>query len=99
MFLGKFSLGKEDNYIVNAYQDAKLEVDRAINATINLLFVQHNISNQSPEFLMRIFRYPDEFSRNFVKSAEIYSRTLFNVRKHLTSGLKLNLTDGKVYFW
>lgn len=95
--IGKFSLGKEDNYIVNAYQDAKLEVDRAINATINLLFVQHNISNQSPEFLMRIFRYPDEFSRNFVKSAEIYSRTLFNVRKHLTSGLKLNLTDDFIH--
>lgn len=86
----------EDNIIVNAYQDAKLEVDRAINATINHLFVQRNTSQYSPEFLMRIFRYPDEFSRNIVKSADIYARTLVNVRKHLTSGLKLNLSDGKL---
>ena len=80
---------------MNALKEAKLEVDRAINATINHLFAKPNKSS-SPEFLMRIFRYPDEFSRNIVKPADVYSRTLANVRRHISSGLKLNITNGKL---
>lgn len=78
---------------MQAYNEAKLEIERAINATINNLFAQRH--DKSPTFLMRFFRYPDEVSRNLVKSADIYARTLNNVRKNIAAGLKLNLTDGE----
>lgn len=78
---------------MQAYHDAKLEIDRAINATINHVFAQRN-NSKSPDFLTKIFRYPDEFARNILKPADLYGRTLVNVRKHILSGVKLNISDG-----
>lgn len=87
---------ENDIYIVQAYNEAKLEIDRAINATINHLFSPKQ-TDKSPAFLMKFFRYPDEVSRNIVKPADIYARTLANVRRHVASGLRLNLTNGRLF--
>ncbi|XP_065214179.1 peroxidasin [Planococcus citri] len=93
--IGDFQ-SENDVYILQAYNEAKLEIDRAINATINHLFSQKQ-SDKSPGFLMNFFRYPDEISRNIVKSADIYTRTLANVRRHISSGLNLNITNNFSY--
>ncbi len=72
-----------------------MDVDRAINATLNHLFAQRN-NSKSPEFLMKYFRYPEEIARNILKPADVYARTLSIVRRHVLAGLELNITDGTV---
>jgi peroxidase len=42
--------------------------------------------------LLRILRYPNAEARQVARAAEIYEITLANVRKHVLSGMKLNLT-------
>lgn len=91
-FAGNF-FAKNDEFIFQAANKAKLDIERAINATLNNLFTRRN-NTKSPEFLMKLFRYPDEHARNILKPAEIYSRTLSNVRRHILSGLKLNISGG-----
>lgn len=87
---------RTEEYIRKAYKEAVFEIDRAINATINNMFSRPtNASAISPGTLMRILRFPDETAREIIKPADIYTRTLDNVRKHILTGIKLNLTSGK----
>uniref|UniRef100_A0A1B6E548 Uncharacterized protein n=2 Tax=Clastoptera arizonana TaxID=38151 RepID=A0A1B6E548_9HEMI len=76
-----------DNFIHLAFQEASASVDRAINSTIKSLFSH---GPPTPSYLMRILRYPDETSRNVVRAAEVFERTLVNIRRHIQSGLKVN---------
>jgi len=43
-------------------------------------------------------RFPDIVARDIVKSADIFERTLANVRKHVQAGLKVNLTESNQFF-
>lgn len=78
-----------------AFKEANLEIDRALNATIDSLFgLNEKIFN--PEKLMRMSRFPDVVARDVTKPADIYERTLANVRKHVQAGLKVNLTESNL---
>jgi len=85
-----------DRYVHLAFREANLEVERAVNATINSLFGS-NDKIMNPEKLMRMSRFPDVFARDVAKSADIFERTLANVRKHVQAGLKVNLTESNNY--
>ncbi|KAG8309246.1 hypothetical protein J6590_090756, partial [Homalodisca vitripennis] len=86
-----------DRYVHLAFQEASAAVDRAINATIASLFTSRNGTNRTPSYLMRLMRFPDASTRNIIRAAEIYERTLINIRKHIQSGLKVNLTQDYSY--
>lgn len=86
-----------DRFVNLAFKEANLEVDRAVNATIDSLFGS-NDKVMNPEKLMRMSRFPDVVARDVAKSADIFERTLANVRKHVQAGLKINLTESKSLF-
>lgn len=82
-----------DRYVLLAFQEANAAVDRAVNATIASLYTR-NSTSRSPSSLMRLLRFPDTSTRSIAKAAEVYERTLVNIRKHIQSGLKVNLSQG-----
>ncbi|XP_050432514.1 peroxidasin [Adelges cooleyi] len=85
-----------DRYVHLAFKEASLEVDRAVNATIDSLFgATEKVHN--PAVLMRLSRFPDVVARDVAKSADVFERTLANVRKHVQAGLKMNLTENFSY--
>lgn len=81
LFIGD---GINSQFIKLAFAEASEEVDRAINKTIDNLF--NNRSPKNPADLFRIVRYPDAPARELARAAEIYDRTLVNIRKNLKSG-------------
>lgn len=86
-----------DRFVNLAFQEASAEVDRAVNATISALF-SNDKGQPSPYSLMRMLRFPDATSRNLARAADVYERTLVNIRKHINAGVKINLTDSKFFF-
>lgn len=86
-----------DRFVNLAFKEANLEIDRAVNATIDSLFGS-NDKVMNPEKLMRMSRFPDVVAREVAKSADIFERTLANVRKHVQAGFKINLTESKSIF-
>lgn len=85
-----------DRFVNLAFKEANLEIDRAVNATIDSLFGSSD-KIMNPEKLMRMSRFPDVVARDVAKSADIFERTLSNVRKHVQAGLKVNLTESNTY--
>ncbi|CAH1389660.1 unnamed protein product [Nezara viridula] len=85
------SSGVGDNLVLSALEDAKKTVDKAVNSTIEAFFSKK--APQSPSFLMRVLRYPDEKARSVVRAADIYENTLINIRKHIASGIHFNNTE------
>lgn len=85
-----------DRFVNLAFKEANLEIDRAVNATIDSLFGS-NDKVINPEKLMRMSRFPDVVARDVAKSADIFERTLANVRKHVQAGLKINLTESNYF--
>lgn len=80
-FLGN---GIGDQYVKIAFAEASAEVDRAINKTIDNLI--NNKGPHNPSELFRIIRYPDAPARELARAAEVYERTLVNIRKHVENG-------------
>lgn len=81
-----------DRYVHLAFQEASASVDRAINATIQSLFNRGGVPH-TPSSLMRLMRFPDAATRNIVRAADVYERTLTNIRRHVQAGLKINHTE------
>jgi len=67
-----------------------------VNATIDSLFGSDD-KVINPEKLMRMSRFPDVVARDVAKSADVFERTLANVRKHVQAGLKINLTESNYF--
>lgn len=86
-----------DRFVNLAFKEANLEIERAVNATVDSLFGL-NEKAINPEKLMRMSRFPDVVARDVTKSADIFERTLANVRKHVQAGLKVNLTESNFLF-
>lgn len=78
-------VGIGDQYVRIAFAEASSDVDRAINKTIDNLV--NNKGPHNPADLFRIIRYPDAPARELARAAEVYERTLVNVRKHVQNGL------------
>ncbi|XP_030760728.1 LOW QUALITY PROTEIN: peroxidasin-like [Sitophilus oryzae] len=77
-----------DRFIKIAFTEASSEIDKAINNTIdNFLHNKHPSSSE----LFRIIRYPNAPARELARAAEVYERTLVNIRKHIQKG-SVNMT-------
>lgn len=75
-----------------AFTTASLEVDQAINNTIDRLFHQ-NTEPKSSEELFRLIRYPNAPARELARAAEVYDRTLVNIRKLVAKGMSTNAAE------
>lgn len=82
--------GIGDQYVKIAFSEATEEIERAINNTVKNLFETKGPYNSAE--LFRLFRFPDAPTRELAKAAEIYERTLANVKKHIDAGMVTNAT-------
>jgi peroxidase len=71
-----------DDFVLVALEEAILEVNKALNSTVERLFSgQKSLTSSTPSELIRIFRYPPVSDRQVARAAEIYERTLELVAK------------------
>lgn len=80
-----------DQFVKIAFAEASSEVDRAINKTIDNII--RNKAPHNPADLFRIIRYPDAPARELARAAEVYERTLVNIRKHVEKEQKMMVNN------
>jgi peroxidase len=91
-------MGPGDRFVHVAFQEAQKAVDRAVNDTVTKLFSQERgAKNSSPNELFRLLRFPNAEARDVARAADIYERTLLNIRKHVEAGMNINLTTGTLH--
>ncbi|XP_078041721.1 peroxidasin [Augochlora pura] len=78
-----------DVLVIRAFKDAKEEIDRAINNTLISLFSGNASERVNP---FRLARFPDAVGRAAARPAEIFERTLVNIRRMINSGVSANTT-------
>uniref|UniRef100_T1PGN3 Cell adhesion molecule-related/down-regulated by oncogenes n=1 Tax=Musca domestica TaxID=7370 RepID=T1PGN3_MUSDO len=98
-------LAPGDRYVRIAFEEAAKEIDLAINNTIDTLFTNRNRTKPNGEAappnyadLLRVFRFPTGEARQLARAAEIYERTLVNIRKHVLKGDNLIIESDKYKF-
>ncbi|XP_061393833.1 peroxidasin [Musca vetustissima] len=98
-------LAPGDRYVRIAFEEAAKEIDLAINNTIDTLFTSRNRTKPNGEpappnygDLLRVFRFPTGEARQLARAAEIYERTLVNIRKHVLMGDNLTIESDKYKF-
>ena len=74
-----------DVLVIRAFKDATEEIDRAINNTLIDL-----LSGSARTNPLRLARFPDAVGRAAARPAEIFERTLVNIRRMVNSGLSTN---------
>ncbi|XP_043587451.1 peroxidasin [Bombus pyrosoma] len=74
-----------DILVIRAFKDATEEIDRAINNTLIDL-----LSGSARTNPLRLARFPDAVGRAAARPAEIFERTLVNIRRMVNSGLSAN---------
>lgn len=79
--------GVGDKFVKIAFVEASEEVDKAINRTIDSLF--NKKGNYTSSELFRLIRYPNAPARELARAAEVYERTLVNIRKHVERGMSM----------
>ncbi|GFT51376.1 peroxidasin [Trichonephila clavipes] len=81
-----------DRYLFAAVDEARSDIDKALNHTLFELFGQPH--RRTPGELLQAFRYPTNEARQAARSAEIYERALEIVWSHAhDSGLQFNLSE------
>lgn len=83
-------IGASDTIVQRAFIDATESIDRAINQTLGSLF---GINGQPPTSRtdpFRLARYPNQVARAAARPAEIFERTLVNIRRYMNQGLTAN---------
>lgn len=79
-----------------AYAEASNEIDSAIEQTISTLFGNNGTAKPTNGHdLFTLFRYPNEDTRELARAAEIYERTLVNIRRYVDSGATLTSNTSK----
>lgn len=81
--------GATDAIIIRAFKDATQSIDQAIEKTLNSLLNSKGTQRVDP---FRLTRYPDATGRAAARPAELYERTLVNIRKLVNAGVKANAT-------
>lgn len=78
-----------------AFADAARDIDSAINQTLEYLFSTDPSRPKHHGELFRIVRYPKGNTRELARAAEVYERTLVNIRRRIDSGatINANVTD------
>ncbi|XP_017057908.1 peroxidasin [Drosophila ficusphila] len=92
-------LAPGDRYVRIAFAEAAKEIDLAINNTLDMLF--SNRSDKAPPNygdLLRVFRFPTGEARQLARAAEIYERTLVNIRRHVQEGDNLTMASEEYEF-
>ncbi|XP_029163989.1 peroxidasin homolog [Nylanderia fulva] len=79
-----------DTLVIRAFQSATEEIDRAINKTLTSLFNPDNSSRHVNPY--RLARFPNAISRAAARPAELFERTLVNIRRMVNAGAKANVT-------
>ena len=77
-----------DQFVLVALEEALVDVDKALNSTLDALFSSSSsnaFSNASSRELIRIFRYPPENQRGVARAAEVFERTLDLVAEKVKS--------------
>lgn len=76
-----------------AFADAERDINKAIKRTIASLFGPNKSTHHGD--LFKINRYPKGDSRELARAAELYERTLLNIRQQVDSGaaINANVTD------
>nr|CAD7426504.1 unnamed protein product [Timema monikensis] len=88
-------VGPGDRFVRVAFEEARSAVDRAVNETLRKLFERDRGDKPaSPSELFRLLRFPNAAARDVARAADVYERTLYNIRKHVEAGMKINLTKG-----
>lgn len=82
--------GATDTLVVRAFQSASEEIDRAINKTLSSLFNRDGSSKHVNPF--RLARFPNAIGRAAARPAELFERTLVNIRRMVDAGSKANVT-------
>ncbi|XP_063223547.1 peroxidasin isoform X7 [Bacillus rossius redtenbacheri] len=85
-------MGPGDQFVRVAFEEARTAIDRAVNETLRKLFDHQSGRPASPGELFRLLRFPNAEARSVARAADIYERTLYNIRKHVEAGMKVNLT-------
>ncbi|XP_076677332.1 peroxidasin [Andrena cerasifolii] len=80
-----------DVLVIRAFKDATEEIDRAINNTLTSLFSGDRSSQRVSPF--RLARFPNAVGRAAARPAEIFERTLFNIRRMVDAGVTANTTN------
>ncbi|XP_042897805.1 peroxidasin [Parasteatoda tepidariorum] len=80
-----------DGLIFVAVDEARVEIDKALNHTLYELFGEPH--RRQPGELLQAFRFPTNEAREAARSAEIYERALEIVWSHVRSGNQFNLSD------
>lgn len=93
IYRSKDSPSLNEHIIRVAFSEAAEDVDKAINQTMAYLFEPNSKRHHGD--LFKIVRYPKGSARELARAAEIYERTLVNIRKRIDGGasLKVNVTD------
>ncbi|KAG5329266.1 PXDN protein, partial [Acromyrmex charruanus] len=79
-----------DTLVIRAFQSATEEIDRAINKTLSSLFNSDGSSKHVDPF--RLTRFPNAIDRAAARPAELFERTLINIRRMVDTGSKANVT-------
>ncbi|XP_076385365.1 peroxidasin [Megachile rotundata] len=79
-----------DVLVIRAFKDATEEIDRAINNTLISLFSGDGSARVSP---FRLARFPDAVGRAAARPAEVFERTLVNIRRMINAGISANATN------
>ena len=82
--------GATDTLVIRAFQSATEEIDRAINKTLSSLFNSDGSSKHVDPF--RLIRFPNAIDRAAARPAELFERTLINIRRMVDTGSKANVT-------
>lgn len=80
-----------DRYVRIAYTEASQEIDKAINQTVASLFSKDSNKTFHHSDYFKIFRYPNAPTRELARAAEVYERTLLNIRKHIDKGASVSV--------
>ncbi|KFM73649.1 Peroxidasin, partial [Stegodyphus mimosarum] len=80
-----------DRYVISALDEARQEIDKALNHTLYELFEEPH--KRMPGELLQAFRFPTNEARDAARAAEIYERALEIVWDHVQNGAQFNLTE------
>ncbi|KAG7177543.1 Peroxidasin-like 6, partial [Homarus americanus] len=81
-----------DQFLHQSFEEARDQVNRAVNDTISQLFQRDRSRTPHPHELLRIFRFPSSEGREIARATEMIEQTLNIVMRHVESGMVFNLT-------
>lgn len=90
-------LGTSDVLVTRAFHDAEETVDRAINQTLASLFGVDGAPPLTRSDPFKLARFPNAAARAAARPAEIFERTLLNIRRYVDQGSVANVSGAFNY--